>query len=110
MGQKEKRLSLGIFPDVSFRTRHFAWLGSRPIAPWGQGFPEPRFEGQFRIEDRRVVGGKHARLVLAPRDGRATVAAIAFGAAGRLRDCGVRSARLVIVDAAATMTPLCQQH
>ncbi len=51
------------------------------VAPWGQGFPEPRFEGQFRIEDRRVVGGKHARLVLAPQDGRGTVAAIAFGAA-----------------------------
>ena len=74
---------------------------------WGQGFPEPRFEGQFRIEDRRVVSGKHARLVLAPRDGRATVAAIAFGAAGGIRDCGVRSARLVIVDAVATMAPLC---
>ena len=51
------------------------------VAPWGQGFPEPRFEGAFRITDRRVVGGKHARLVLAPRDGRGTVAAIAFGAA-----------------------------
>jgi len=52
------------------------------IAPWGQGFPEPRFEGVFRVEDRRVVGGKHARLVLSPREGRGTVAAIAFGAAG----------------------------
>lgn len=51
------------------------------IAPWGQGFPEPRFEGVFKVEDRRVVGGKHARLVLAPRDARGTVAAIAFGAA-----------------------------
>ena len=36
----------------------------------------------FRVEDRRVVGGKHARLVLSPRDGRGTVAAIAFSAAG----------------------------
>ncbi|MCC6708805.1 MAG: single-stranded-DNA-specific exonuclease RecJ [Gammaproteobacteria bacterium] len=52
------------------------------VAPWGQGFPEPRFEGVFRIEDRRVVGGKHARLVLSPQAGRGTVAAIAFGAAG----------------------------
>ena len=51
------------------------------IAPWGQGFPEPRFEGRFRIDDRRVVGGKHARLVLSPTGGRGTVAAIAFGAA-----------------------------
>jgi single-stranded-DNA-specific exonuclease len=52
------------------------------VAPWGQGFPEPRFEGVFRVEDRRVVGGKHARLVLSPRGARGTVAAIAFGAAG----------------------------
>ncbi|MEQ8232820.1 MAG: single-stranded-DNA-specific exonuclease RecJ [Gammaproteobacteria bacterium] len=51
------------------------------VAPWGQGFPEPRFDGEFVIEDRRVVGGRHARLVLRlPRE-EATVQAIAFGAA-----------------------------
>ncbi|MBX9606423.1 MAG: single-stranded-DNA-specific exonuclease RecJ [Gammaproteobacteria bacterium] len=52
------------------------------VAPWGQGFPEPRFEGEFVITDRRVVGGRHAKLVLAPRGARGTLAAIAFGAAG----------------------------
>lgn len=51
------------------------------VMPWGQGFPEPRFAGQFHIEDRRIVGGSHAKLVLAPAKGGDTVAAIAFGAA-----------------------------
>jgi single-stranded-DNA-specific exonuclease len=51
------------------------------LAPWGQGFPEPRFDGVFKIEDRRVVGGTHAKLVLSAEGHHETVAAIAFGAA-----------------------------
>ncbi|MGE0483179.1 MAG: single-stranded-DNA-specific exonuclease RecJ [Gammaproteobacteria bacterium] len=51
------------------------------VAPWGQGFPEPRFDGAFDVVDRRVVGRRHARLVLRPPGTADTVAAIAFGAA-----------------------------
>jgi len=51
------------------------------VTPWGQGFPEPRFDGVFVIEDRRIVGARHARLVLRPPQAEATVSAIAFGAA-----------------------------
>ncbi|MCB1745749.1 MAG: single-stranded-DNA-specific exonuclease RecJ [Gammaproteobacteria bacterium] len=51
------------------------------VAPWGQGFPEPRFDGEFAIVDRRVVGRGHARLVLRAAGAGDTVAAIAFGAA-----------------------------
>lgn len=32
--------------------------------PWGQTFPEPLFDGQFRILDQRLVGGKHLKLTL----------------------------------------------
>ena len=32
---------------------------------WGQGFPEPRFAGHFRVEGQRVVAEKHLRLSLA---------------------------------------------
>ncbi|MBX9705451.1 MAG: single-stranded-DNA-specific exonuclease RecJ, partial [Gammaproteobacteria bacterium] len=32
--------------------------------PWGQGFPEPLFEGTFDILDQRLVGQKHLKLVL----------------------------------------------
>ena len=31
---------------------------------WGQGFPEPRFVGRFRVEEQRTVGEKHSRLSL----------------------------------------------
>ncbi|MGE5095190.1 MAG: single-stranded-DNA-specific exonuclease RecJ [Betaproteobacteria bacterium] len=31
---------------------------------WGQGFPEPRFAGRFRVEAQRVVGDKHLKLAL----------------------------------------------
>lgn len=31
---------------------------------WGQGFPEPLFEGEFRVAAQRVVGEKHLKLKL----------------------------------------------
>ncbi|MCW5622459.1 MAG: single-stranded-DNA-specific exonuclease RecJ, partial [Burkholderiales bacterium] len=33
---------------------------------WGQGFPPPRFVGDFRVLDQRTVGGAHRKLRLAP--------------------------------------------
>ncbi len=32
--------------------------------PWGQTFPEPVFEGKFKILDKRIVGGNHLKLKL----------------------------------------------
>jgi len=32
--------------------------------PWGQGFPEPVFDGDFHIADVRIVGGKHLKMRL----------------------------------------------
>ncbi|GAB4300609.1 MAG: single-stranded-DNA-specific exonuclease RecJ [Thiohalomonadaceae bacterium] len=52
----------------------------RFLAPWGQGFPEPLFDGVFDIVSQRVVGGKHIKLVLRWPDDDATVDAIAFHA------------------------------
>ena len=31
---------------------------------WGQGFPQPLFEGEFTVENQRVVGEKHLKLKL----------------------------------------------
>ena len=31
---------------------------------WGQGFPQPVFEGEFTVENQRVVGEKHLKLKL----------------------------------------------
>lgn len=36
---------------------------------WGQGFPEPLFEGEFRVQSQRVVGEKHLKLKLASPSG-----------------------------------------
>jgi hypothetical protein len=77
----ERRLAT----DGELASADFSLLLARELArvsPWGQGFPEPRFDGCFRIEDRRIVGGSHARLVLTPSGTTDTVAAMAFGAAG----------------------------
>jgi len=30
--------------------------------PWGNGFPEPAFDGDFEVAGVRTVGGRHARL------------------------------------------------
>jgi single-stranded-DNA-specific exonuclease len=37
--------------------------------PWGQGFPEPVFDGDFQIADVRIVGGKHLKMQLRVADG-----------------------------------------
>ncbi len=46
--------------------------------PWGQGFPEPVFDGRFEVLDRRVVGERHLKLVLRPAEGGRPIDAIAF--------------------------------
>ncbi len=32
--------------------------------PWGQHFPEPVFDGRFKVMDKRIVGEKHLKLRL----------------------------------------------
>jgi len=32
--------------------------------PWGQGFPEPQFDGEFELVESRIVGDKHLKLQL----------------------------------------------
>ena len=44
--------------------------------PWGQGFEEPTFHGEFDIVTQRVVGQRHLKLAL--RHGNRVVDAIAF--------------------------------
>jgi len=46
--------------------------------PWGQGFPEPLFHGDFDLVTQRQVGERHTRMVL--RAGDRLVDAIAFNA------------------------------
>lgn len=65
----------------------------RFLTPWGQGFPEPLFDGVFDIVQQRVVGEKHIKLLLRWAGHATTVDAIAFhadlaqwqGATGQIR-------------------------
>jgi single-stranded-DNA-specific exonuclease len=53
----------------------------RGAGPWGQGFPEPIFDGDFHIADARLVGGKHLKMQLHVA-GAGPLEAIAFGYVG----------------------------
>lgn len=57
----------------------------REAAPWGQQFPEPRFDGLFHILESRIVGEKHLKLRVRGASGGAVFDAIAFGQ-GALQD------------------------
>lgn len=61
----------------------------RGAGPWGQGFPEPVFDGDFQIVDARIVGGKHLKMQLklagaeaGAEAGTDPIEAIAFGYIG----------------------------
>ncbi|MEW7980127.1 MAG: single-stranded-DNA-specific exonuclease RecJ [Candidatus Sedimenticola endophacoides] len=56
----------------------------RDAGPWGQGFPEPSFDGVFEVVDQRVVGQRHLKMVLRPRGGGPELDAIAFNQADRM--------------------------
>jgi single-stranded-DNA-specific exonuclease len=53
--------------------------------PWGQGFPEPVFDGEFAVDGMRIVGEKHLRLRLRGAGGE-SLEAIAFGYVGGVHD------------------------
>ena len=48
--------------------------------PWGAGFPEPVFDGKFRIVTHRIVGERHLRLGLEVPGSTRRIEAIAFDA------------------------------
>ncbi|HQU16552.1 MAG: single-stranded-DNA-specific exonuclease RecJ [Chromatiales bacterium 21-64-14] len=50
----------------------------RDGGPWGAGFPEPCFDGEFQVLAQRVVGERHLKLTLRPAGGRQSIDGIAF--------------------------------
>lgn len=59
-------------------------------APWGQGFAEPCFDGEFIVQSERVVGERHLKLTVAPAEApELSLDAIAFGHADKqgMRQC-----------------------
>jgi len=68
--------------DSQYLTLELASL-LRHSGPWGQGFPEPVFEGDFIVLQQRIVGEKHLKMLLQTLDGAEKINAIAFNAVDR---------------------------
>ncbi len=54
----------------------------RESGPWGAGFPEPTFSGEFHVDEQRTVGENHLKLRVRPASGGGVIEAIAFNQAG----------------------------
>ncbi|BBA36482.1 ssDNA-specific exonuclease RecJ [Methylocaldum marinum] len=50
----------------------------RQAGPWGQGFPEPLFDGEFEVTQSRIVGDRHLKLVLKIPNSEKFIDGIAF--------------------------------
>jgi single-stranded-DNA-specific exonuclease len=50
----------------------------RQGGPWGQGFPEPLFDGTFGVVEARPVGAKHLRLYVRADQASRPIEGIAF--------------------------------
>lgn len=75
-----------VYTDGALSIDEFSMDTAMAIAqggPWGQGFPEPLFEGEFELVSQRVVGATHLKMTLAlmgTQNGRRRlIDAIAFG-------------------------------
>ena len=66
----------------------------RQGGPWGQAFPEPVFDGEFKILQQRLVGEKHLKMMVEPKLGGPLLDAIAFNVDTRYYpDLSVKTAR-----------------
>ncbi len=73
-------LTDGMLPPDSMNLQFASLL--RESGPWGAGFPEPMWSGEFSVVDQRVVGENHLKMRVQPADGRTVIDAIAFNQAG----------------------------
>lgn len=53
--------------DAGYLNLETAYL-LRDAGPWGQEFPEPQFDGRFRLQHQREVGSGHLKMQLSPLD------------------------------------------
>jgi single-stranded-DNA-specific exonuclease len=73
-------VSDGELPGSAFSLRFASVL--RDAGPWGSGFPEPMWNGDFELVEQRTVGENHLKMRLRPADGGNVIDAIAFNQAG----------------------------
>lgn len=70
----------GALPDTALELGFARSL--RDAGPWGSGFPEPLWSGDFTVVEQRTVGENHVRLRVRPASGDTVIDAIAFNQAG----------------------------
>jgi single-stranded-DNA-specific exonuclease len=73
-------VSDGMLPEDSLDLNFARSL--RDAGPWGSGFPEPMWSGDFAVVEQRTVGEKHLKLRVHPANGGDVIDAIAFNQAG----------------------------
>ncbi len=64
-------LQAELLSDGELREEEFCLelaLQIRSGGPWGQAFPEPLFDGGFRLLQKRVVGEKHLKMLVTPNE------------------------------------------
>jgi single-stranded-DNA-specific exonuclease len=71
-------LTDGELPAISLEVARML----RDAGPWGAGFPEPVWSGDFELIEQRTVGERHLKLSVRPLAGEHAVDAIAFNQAG----------------------------
>lgn len=67
----------------------------RAGGPWGQGFPEPLFDGEFNVIECRVLQTRHLKMRVQPVGSRRTFDAIAFGADQAMLDSTPNKIRIL---------------
>ncbi|ECB1508464.1 single-stranded-DNA-specific exonuclease RecJ [Salmonella enterica] len=60
--------------EMSMEVAQLLW----DAGPWGQMFPEPLFDGRFRLLQQRLVGERHLKVMVEPVGGGPLLDGIAF--------------------------------
>lgn len=67
----EEALKGTLLSDGELRVNEFCIQTAQLLqtgGPWGQGFPEPLFDGKFKILQQRLLKDAHLKLLLEPMD------------------------------------------
>ena len=79
----EDQLQGVIWTDGELQANEFSIETAEVIksgGPWGQAFPEPVFDGEFKIFEQRAIGQNqnHLKMLVEPKNGGPLLDAIAF--------------------------------
>ncbi|MGJ0193688.1 single-stranded-DNA-specific exonuclease RecJ [Pantoea sp. RRHST58] len=77
----EESLQSVIWSDGALQPGEFSLQTAellREAGPWGQAFPEPAFDGRFKLLQQRLVGERHLKVMLEPLGGGPLIDGIAF--------------------------------